>query len=203
MATVPTVPTFTDGTAPSAANMEALAQAVNFLVDCDQRPIWHFLAVAGQAIPSNAFTTVKYTNVAVDSDAVFTSASGTATIVTQGYYDMEYCLGIQSAASGASFSTRFIVTAGTHNPNHTSGTQIFNICQSSLCAATAATDTVAASAWQCPWVLYPGDNVAVQIDTTVALNTTFNFNTSFIDGRFVANFTGYYSRYGVFESTDT
>ena len=202
MATLPTVPTFSNGD-HSLTNLENLAQAVSFLSSCDVRPQWEYYMTGTQSITANTWTTAALTTVAADSDGTFTSATHLATIVTQGYYYTTLCLGVQAGGAVDSTAARFAVTAGTHNPNHASSAQVFYNDTASLAPDTASVDATWAFSGQCPWVLYPGDTIAAQIwsDTTISIQVPNA--TNFMKGRFAPTFSGYWVRPGTNEATDT
>lgn len=199
MVAIPTsIPTFADGDT-SLANLEALANAVSFFSSCDIRPMWHFYKSATESLAAATWTTVSYNFVAADSDGVYVPSGGllgAAQIVTQGYYVTEACAGILAGGAVAGFGTRFLATAGASNPNHTSGSNIAYGQTAGLAPDTANQDAQLCFGSLCPWVLYPGDTIQAQVFCTGAVSTSWASNTSYIKGRFAANFTGYWQRYG-------
>jgi hypothetical protein len=202
MATIPTVPSFTDDTVPSIADLNDLSQAVSFLSNVAVRPAWHFYKTATQVITLSTQTVVAYNYVALDSDGVFTSG-GIATIVTQGYYVTEACAGFLAGGASMSAQAEFLVTAGSSNPNHSASSTLVYGTTGGLAPDTANEDYQLCISAPCPWVLYPGDKIAVRVFSTATVDLAYNENVSYVKGRFAANFTGYYKRYGVKESTDT
>lgn len=202
MATIPTVPSFNKGDT-SLANLEALATAVQFLSYTDFRPAWEYYTTSAQTITLNTWTTIAFSTVASDPDGTFTSATHLSTIVTQGYYYTTMCAGLNTGGATDSTAVRFFVTAGTHNPNHASAATISYQDSGSLASDTASVDEDWCQSGQCPWVLYPGDTIAAQIwsDTTIALAQPTA--ASFIKGRFMPMFSGYWVRPGTNEATDT
>lgn len=192
MATLPTVPSvFTDGTAPSITTLNQLSYCVSFLCDMDIRPAWHLYKTATQAITSGVQTNVNYGSVAYTSDnnaATFPFA----TINTQGYYAVEAAVPILTGVTAIEFLLSFLITGGPSNPHLApAATKRFAQRGGESCS-TASTDTALCLADIVPIVCYPGDTIAVQIltDTNVTLN--INANASFISGRTVPDFTGYW-----------
>lgn len=197
MVAIPTVPSFADGDT-SLTNLEALANAVSFFSSCDVRPMWHFYKTATEALSATTWTTVSYNFVAADSDGVYVAGSplGAAQIVTQGYYVTEACAGILAGGGSVGFGTRFLATAGSSNPNHTAGSNIVYGQTAGLAPNTSNQDAQLCFGSLCPWVLYPGDTIQAQVFCTGAISTSWASNSSYIKGRFAANFTGYWQRYG-------
>lgn len=193
MATLPTVPNFATNDS-SLTNLQNLSAAVNFLVNCGVRPLWHFIRTATFSLAANTWNAPGYSTVIYDSDGV--QSSGLAKIVTQGYYAVEGCADLQTGASGILFDTRFLLTAGPNNPHLTNGsTRIFGQ-RGGNSVATASQDTAVTLTDVCPIVCYPQDTLQFQVWVNSATTLNFNQNTSYIQGRFVAQFTGYFVRTG-------
>ncbi len=110
MTALPHVPTFTQGE-HSVANLQALSQAVSFLVDGDLTPTWTLYRTATQSITAATITTVVFNQVAYDGDGV---SDGTgALIVTQGYYRVEACgMALNTQANAERCIAIFLFTAG-------------------------------------------------------------------------------------------
>jgi hypothetical protein len=192
MATLPTVPSF-GANDTSLTNLQNLSYSVSFLINCGVRPLWHFIRTATFSM-SAGFNNPGYATVIYDSDGVQTS--GLAQIVTQGYYAVEGCSDLSTGSSGIAFDTRFLLTAGANNPHLTLGsTRVFGQ-RGGNSVATASTDTAVTLTDICPIVCYPGDTLQYDTYVNSATSLNFNQNTSYIAGRFVANFTGYFVRTG-------
>lgn len=198
MATIPTVPTFTEGEY-DLANLDALSQCVTFLADMDYRPVWHYYKTATQSMTANTWTLGAYGSVAADTDGTwFTLETGAATTHTQGYYAVEGGCDFLTTATATQIYSAFVHTAGANNPHYTSGTQLyFGMHGTGFTTAVASTDTGWCGKDICPNVCYPGDSIGLyfyEVGTTYALNN--NANANYLSGRFVANFSGYYVRTG-------
>lgn len=193
MATLPTVPTF--GTNDSSlTNLQNLSGAVNFLINCGVRPLWHFIRTATFSL-ATGWNNPGYSTVIYDDDGV--QSTGVASIITQGYYAVEGCVDILGTVSGVNFDTRFLLTAGPNNPHLTNGTTRIFGQRGGATTAVASQDTAVTVADICPIVCYPQDTI--QLNTWVQTGPQtleFNNNGSYISGRFVANFTGYFVRTG-------
>jgi hypothetical protein len=181
------LPTFFDGDS-SLVNLNNLGYAIQFLTDNDVKPTWHFYKTATQAIPASTWTTVNMGTVAFDSDGTFTGG-GYATIQTPGIYGVAACMQVQAGTTGIGVLTQFLVTAGSSNPNHAAGSSVNIGLRGGLATASGA-DTAFAPTALTPWVLYQGDTIQAQIYTTVAATLDNNSNSSYMNGRFVCNFTG-------------
>ena len=191
MATLPTVPTFVANDT-SVTKLAQLSQAVSFLIDCDTRPAWHFYRTTTFSL-ANGWNIPGYTVVAYDSDGV--QSSGSAVIVTQGYYACEGCSDI-SNPSGIVMDLSFQVTFGANNPHHTNGTTLV-FGQRGGSWLTPSADPAFTIGDICPAVLYPGDKVDFRTYVNATGQTlNKNVNAAFNEGRFVANFTGYFLRTG-------
>lgn len=106
MAVVPTIPTFVAGQIVTAAQLNALAAALNF--DLYTRPTCKFSATTSQSIPNSVFTVLTFAATAVDTDGGRTGAgSGTDRYVcrTAGWYSvsatMSYLVNTAGARGGA------------------------------------------------------------------------------------------------------
>ena len=186
MATIPTIPTFTDGDS-NLTNLQDLSNAVNFLVNAQVRPTWH-LYKTGTSSLSSGITSVVFGTVAFDSDGV---SNGTGvTIVTPGYYHTEMCVQVECTATGEQINVWFLVTFGANNPNFTNGTTKIYGARGSTTSSQTGVDAARVSSALCPYALYPGDKINPQIQVGTALTLDNNSNTSYIQGRFVCNFTG-------------
>ena len=194
MATIPTVPTFVAGDT-SVTKLAQLAQAVSFLIDCDTRPAWHFYRTTTFALTASAWNVPGYTVVAYDGDN--TQVSGGAVVQTQGYYACEGCVDIVNPTQ-VTVDLSFLVTFGANNPHHAPNSTLVFGQRGGVWAtigALSADDAITVGDI-CPAVLYPGDKVDLRTFVTIAETLNKNVNTAFNEGRFVANFTGYFLRTG-------
>ena len=191
---LPTVPSFVAG-APLLSDLNNLSYAVQFLADQDVRPTWHLFINTTQAITLNTWTNVAFDHVAFDCDGV-ASTLPNAVIKTQGRYALEACVQIEALAAKASITAAFLFTAGANNPNYTPGqTQFFGYRgTTSSQTSSAAADNAICISTLTPMVLYPADqlNVAVYLGSSMTID--YNENTSFSQGRFATQFTGYWDR---------
>jgi hypothetical protein len=192
---IPTVPAFVDGDT-SVTKLRQLSQCVSFVTNAQSYPVWHLYRTAPLTLTTaNTWFTVPMTATAFDSDRVG-SGSG-ATIVTQGYYVCEACVPFVTQSSANNAWAAFVWTAGTANPNYSSGTAIqFGLKSARVIAGVGADETLSLSDF-CPVVCYPGDLIIVQANGGLT-NTVVDFNNpvSAIAGRFVCQFTGRWVRVG-------
>jgi hypothetical protein len=173
----------------SVTDLQALAYGVQFWSDNDVRPTWHFYKTATQSLTANTWNEPQFGAVAFDSDSVHNGSS--ATIVTQGNYAVEACIQVEAGTSGIGLLAGFQVTAGANNPAYSSGTtQIFGL-RGGLTVQSGADAALCVSA-VVPWVLYPGDIVVPIVYPSAAVTLDNNTNSSYINGRYVCNFTGLY-----------
>lgn len=195
MATLPTVPgPFADGTAPTLVQLQQLAGAVSFISDCDVRPTWHLYQTNTQSLSASTWTnlgTAGGNNVAFDSDGV-SSGSGVATIVTQGYYAVEACADIAVSSPAFTFLVAFLWKAGANNPHFTNGTTLRFGARGGNIVTDASANTAYCASDICPNVCYPGDTIVPQVFASAAIGLKYNTNDAYNEGRFVANFTGYF-----------
>lgn len=193
MTTIPTVPSFVAGDT-SITKLQQLSDAVLFLSDCDVRPLFHIIKNSTFTPALSTWQTLSGGTNIYDNDGFLSSGTSFApTIRTQGYYAFEGCV---PWTTGALMHVKisFLFTAGASNPGFVAGSTIRFGMRDSNTNATAANDTAFCAADECPAALYPGDTVAMQVWTDTAVSTGFNNNTSYISGRIVPNFTGYWLR---------
>lgn len=194
MATLPTVPTFASNDS-SLTNLQNLSAAVAFLCRADIRPTWHYYIAGGQGTSAATWAVMKAADIAFDSDNLWTS-TGYATIVTQGYYQVEACVDVEMGGDTTSCYSSFLFTAGTNNIHKSSGTTIQFGMRGGDCIQTAAQDTSICTSSLVPVCCYPGDTLQVYIMTETNSTINANVNTNYMAGRFTANFTGYMVRTG-------
>lgn len=191
---LPNVPSF--GLTPSLAQLQALSYAVSFLVDQDVRPTWHFFLTGTVAVSAATWTSINYNHVAYDSDGVYDNVG--AIVVTQGRYVLEACIQMQATSTKDNFVGAFFFQAGANNPHFTTGSQqYFGYCGSNLSQTGSANATNALClASITPMICYPGDFLHVQVYSPAAHTIDYNQNTSYIQGRFATNYTGYFVNTG-------
>ncbi len=119
MAAIPSVPTFTAGTAPSAATLNALGYAVQFALT-PPRAVLQQTNVApvsgGQAVAITTDTAIIWT-VAVQSDAGWASGNPSRyTAQTPGYYRLDAVWQATAETTASYRGARFRVTTGANNP---------------------------------------------------------------------------------------
>src|SRR3984885_6848946 len=196
MAVIPQPPVFTDGTAPTLAQLQALAQSVSFLVDTDNRPIWHFYRTsANQGISADTWTQINTGSVAFDSDGVHDTYQ--ALVGTPGYSAVESCLSIGLQSSATLFATCIGIIAGANNPNLTSGDYYLFGYRAGLTGTSGVAGSADAAYTSCditPWPLYPGDQVAPYAWANTTATIDYNNLQNYQLGRWVCNFTGYWIR---------
>lgn len=184
------LPVFADGDSEATllTKMNALGYAVQFWTDCDILPTWHYYKIATQALTSGVWQAVNFGTVAFDSDSTFTTG-GYATIQTAGIYAVETCVQCEAGTSGIGFLCAFLMTAGSNNPNQAAGTTSRFAFRGGY-MPTSGGDGAVCSAGLTPWVMYPGDQIAVQVYPTANVTLDNNNNSTYENGRFVCNFTG-------------
>jgi hypothetical protein len=141
MATVPSVPTFTAGTAPSAATLNNLGYAVSFALQ-PPRAVLQQTNVSpvsgGQSISATTATAIIWTVAVEDSDTGWSTSNRTRyTAQTPGYFR---CDGVWQATAETSSGYRgayFRITTGANNPGGPGLTTSFG--SSRLANVTSAT----------------------------------------------------------------
>lgn len=193
MATLPTVPSFTTGDT-SITKLQQLSDAVAFLSDADIRPMFHITKNSTFTPSLTTWQTLSGGTLIYDNDGFLSGGVSFApTIRTQGYYAFEGCVPFTTSAL-MHVKVSMLFTAGASNPGFVAGTTIRFGMRDSNTNATAGNDTAFCVADDCPAALYPGDTVALQVWTDTAVSTGFNNNISYISGRLVPSFTGYWIR---------
>jgi hypothetical protein len=194
MATIPTVPAFVAGDT-SITRLQQLSDAIAFLSDIDIRPMFKVYKTATAAITANTWTTLPGGTQDYDNDGFFSSGvSFTPVIQTAGYYGFEGCVPLLTGTTAIGQRASFLLTAGANNPNLAAGgTSRFGL-RGGTSVSTTGNDTSQCCSDQATIPLYPGDTVAFQVFTDTAVSTNFNANASYISGRFVPYFTGFWLR---------
>jgi hypothetical protein len=193
---LPTIPTFVTGDT-SLQKLQQLSQAVSMCSVASNYPLWRFYKNITQVLTANAWNPVHCTVIAIDTDGVFTTADGSATIVTQGYYECEGCVPFAGQASSFLTQANFMFTAGPNNPHYTSGSQVFFGGVASWAGYTASgVDAVVGTAGKCPYVCYPGDNLALRTYALGAMTINSGQNGSATAGWFTPQFSGRWIRSG-------
>lgn len=193
---LPSVPTFTAGS-PTLAQLNSLSYATSFLIDHDTRPVWHFFMRSTQALVANTWTVVAFDHVACDSDGVYTSATHAATIVTQGYYEMEACIQLEAGANADTYAACFNWGPTNANPYFSHGSLNFGYRADGLPQTSSAVADGCINIFGIPpYPLYPSDLIQVLVWSTAAHTVDINQNTSFSQGRFSTQWTGRWARSG-------
>lgn len=193
MPVLPTVPSFSAGDT-SVTKLQQLSDAIGFLSDVDTRPLFHVEKNSSMALVANTWTTLSGGTLVYDNDGFFSTGTSFApTIRTQGYYTFEGSIPFLTGA-GMHIRVAMLFTAGASNPNFTAGATVRFGLRDGNTNAQASQDTAICCSDQAPMGLYPSDTVALQCWSDTAVSTGFNTNTSYISGRLVPNFTGYWLR---------
>jgi hypothetical protein len=194
MAVIPTVPSFVTGDT-SVTKLQQLSDAVAFLVDIDIRPIFRVYKTASSALTVGAWTKLPGGTLDIDNDNFFSAGIGfNPTIQTAGHYAFEACVPLLTGTTAIGQRISFLLTAGANNPNLGTGlTRRFGM-RGGNSVSTTGNDTSTCTADHSPFALYPGDVVELQTYVDTAVSSSFNNNVSYISGRFVPSFTGYWIR---------
>lgn len=193
---IPTVPTFAAG-APTIAQLNQLSYAASFITDHGVRPAWKFFATATQSIASGGWVVVHFDKVAYDSDGTYVSSNNSATIVTQGYYELEACVSLEAGANKDAFGLSFSWSPTNANPHFASGPLNFGWKESSMSqTGSAAADNYLCISGITPFPMYPLDALQVNIFSNAVHTIDYNQNTSYDQGRFSCQFTGRWVREG-------
>jgi hypothetical protein len=194
MATLPTVPAFVTGDT-SITKLQQLSDAVGFLSDMDIRPTFRVYKTATAALTSGAWATLPGGTLDYDNDGFFSAGVGfNPTIQTQGHYCFEACVPFLTGTTAIGQRISILLTAGANNPNLTVGTTRRFGMRGGNSVSTTGNDTATCMSDHSPFGLYPGDVVALQVFVDTNVSTSFNSNTSYISGRFVPSFNGYWIR---------
>jgi hypothetical protein len=194
MAVLPTIPSFTVGDT-SVTKLQQLSDAIGFLSDIDFRPMFKVYKTATASITLNTWTTLPGGTQDYDNDGFFSSGVSFApTIQTQGYYAFEACVPLLTGTSTIGERIAFLMTAGANNPNLAPGGTFRFGLRGGNSVSTTANDTAQCTSDLSPMGLYPGDTVALQVFVDATTSTNFNANASYISGRVVPMFMGYWTR---------
>lgn len=113
--TIPTIPAMPAGYIATAADMNALAYAVQFLLT---KPIARAVDTAGSQAVTTGDTAVTFGAASFDTDGMWSAGQPTRlTVATAGFYKISYCVQA-SVASGVTINcnTHATVTTGANNP---------------------------------------------------------------------------------------
>lgn len=193
MATLPSFPVFSASDS-SIAKLNELSAAVSFLYDCDTRPLWHFHSETTQTL-SAGWNLVKFPVNTYDSDGVY-YGTGQAKIVTRGYYAVESCVEFEPSDSSINSGAGFLFTAGSSNPHYAENTTVLFGMRAFASYQGGDGDNTLVASDITSMCCYPGDILQAQAYCTKAITLDYNQNTSYTQGRFVPNFTGYWTAYG-------
>lgn len=190
-----TMPTFTSNES-NLAHLQQLKYGVEFLIDDQVKPTWHFYKTATFSCTASTWVSPLYATAAFDSDS--TQVSGGAVIATQGIYAVEGCTQVLSGSTaGFLYKAAFLLTAGANNPNLTAASTLrFGQRGGETASSTTAASSAICCADSTPFALYPGDRVDLQVFCGTTITLQNNINTNYIEGRFAANFTGQWIRNG-------
>jgi hypothetical protein len=176
MATIPTIPSFTAGTAPSIATLNQL-RSCGFFIGEQQVAASLKRATDQTGIAANTPTAVSWTVKELDSDSMFSGSTPTRlTVVTRGWY--RFAAIIAMTVTGAAFYGAWLqVTFGSSNPRASVGTTAIFGSERGSSAATA--DEVSFHAGgPAPCVLYPGDYVEVIVQSSTAISVVHDYHNS-------------------------
>jgi len=187
---IPTVPTFITGES-SITDLQSLSAAVSMVCVAANFPMWRFYGTGTQSLTANTWNQLRVGDVAVDTDGVYSTPATTATIKTQGYYECEACVPYEGNATAFLGEGAFLVTAGTNNTHHTSGSSVmfggFAGWASQNIAGIDATYTMSG---KCPWVLFPGDTIIVQVYPLSSGTLNNGQNATYTSGNLTPQFSG-------------
>ena len=157
MATVPSVPTFTAGSTPSAATLNELGYAVQFLLTPPKAILQQTNASpysSGQSISATTATAIGWNNVIEDSDSGWSSSNRTRyTAQTPGYF---LCEAVWQSANETSSGYRggyFRITTGSNNPGGAGNTTSFGSSRPpNVTSSTGADYTAVGAAMLSPYM---------------------------------------------------
>jgi hypothetical protein len=192
MATLPTIPAFADNDS-SLTNLQNLSYAVSFLSNADVQPYWHIYRAATTSLTSSAWTGITMTTKAYDSDNAYDSPG--VEIQTQGYYTYSACIDVEAVGATEGCVVAFKLTGGGNNPNLATGVTFSHGYRGASTSTTTADNAYVITDIS-PFTLYPLDLVQVEVWVSTTMTANFNQNTSYIQGRWVTNFTGRWLRSG-------
>jgi hypothetical protein len=162
MGTIPTVPSFASNDS-SLTNLQEMSTGVKFLTQVANTtglPAWHYYATATQSLSANTTTQVQYNKHALDTDSTYTS-TGIATVNTQGIYYCSATVGFASTATNEGFFIYFLITAGSSNPNHSSGATVKFGGGGIGTPPESGLNPMQSAGGYTPWACYPGDTIEV------------------------------------------
>jgi hypothetical protein len=116
--------------------------------------------------------------------------------VTRGYYALESCVQFESFGSATNLGAAFLFTAGSANPRYAENSTVqFGMRAFASYQGDDAENALVASDIT-SMCCYPGDILQAQAYCSRAVSLDYNENSSYTQGRFVPNFTGYWTSYG-------
>ena len=120
MATVPVVPTFTAGTVATAATLNQLGAAVQFILTPPKVVLQQINAspfAGGQSVPITTATAIGWNNAISNTDSAWSSSNNTrVTAQTPGYYLFEAVWQSTAETTSSYRGGYFQVTNGPNNP---------------------------------------------------------------------------------------
>ncbi len=198
MALLPVIPNF-DEDDSSLSKLQDLVYAVAFLSDADITPVYHaYDSAVTNSITTGAWRSIPGGTIAYDSDNQGTISNNKygVNIVTQGLYLFEGCADF-ATGSQISVAISFFLTAGANNPHLApASTKRFGLRETSS-PGPASQDAVVTNSDYSPFPLYPGDQVILMCSVSSTVNQVPLANTSYLQGRFVTNFTSRWVAYAV------
>ena len=190
MATVPTVPVFTAGSAPSAATLNQLGAAVQFLLT-PPKAILQQTNVApvsgGQSIPATTATAVIWTVAVSNGDSAWASGNPSRfTCQTPGYYLFEGTWQSAAETTAGYRGAFFRVTTGVNNPGGAGLTTPFGSTRLANVTSAAGVNYTAAGAALISPYLYVLDYVELLAYSSHAETTGFTDGGSYLTATLVS-----------------
>jgi hypothetical protein len=195
MTSVPNVPTpaYAETGLTDIYVWQSISNCVAFLTNMDYLPSFHLYKTAASTVVSGtaalAFPTVSY------DPAAMSNGTG-VTIPLAGIYHFKATVPFATDATTTFLDLLFEFTAGSNNPNFTSGSTEKFGGRGGLGCSTASVDTTLSAGSACPVDLYPGDTITVLTvnSTGTSISTSYNNNSGDWQGRVVPSFMGKWVR---------
>jgi hypothetical protein len=190
MATVPAVPAFTAGSAPTYATLNQLGYAVQFLLT-PPKTVLQQTNIApvsgGQSISATTATAIIWTAAISNSDSAWSSGNNTrVTAQTPGYYLFEGTWQSTAETSSGYRGAYFQVTTGAGNPGGAGLTTAFGSTRlANVTSATGTNYTAAGAALISPY-LYVADYVELYAYSSHAETTGFTDGGSYLTATLVS-----------------
>ena len=190
MATVPTVPTFTAGSVVTAATLNQLGYAVQFLLQPPKAVLQQVNASpfsGGQAIAATTATAIGWNNAISNPDSAWSSGNNTRfTAQTPGYYLFEGAWQATAETSSGYRGAYFRVTTGSNNPGGAGLTTSFGSSRlANVTSASGVNYTAIGAAMISPY-LYVLDYVELIAYSSHAETTGFTDGGSYLTATLVS-----------------